>query len=59
MALKQQAKSKTVQFNAIAAAIIPILTACGVDIPPEAVAGIMALANIIIRQFTKGAVGDK
>lgn len=53
----QQAKSKTNRVNAIltglVAAAVPIAESYGVKIPPEAVAGFFALANWILRFFTK------
>lgn len=50
--IKQQAKSRTVQFNVIATAIIAILNSFGIEIPAEAAAGILAVGNYILRLIT-------
>ena len=57
--IKQAAKSKTINFNVWSPIILAILTATGVTIPVELIAGGMALANIILRAVTKQPLSEK
>lgn len=59
MILKQAFKSKTIDFNLLIPAVSGVLRAVGVDLPPEAVVGVLAIGNIILRLFTKTSVGEK
>jgi hypothetical protein len=44
--------SKTLWFNSLVTAMIPILKWQGVDIPPEVLTSLVAIANIILRLVT-------
>ena len=57
--VKQALKSKTVDINAIAVGVVATLSAFGIIIPPEAVAGIFAIGNIILRFVTKKPLSEK
>ena len=51
-ASKAIVNSKTLWFNTIVTALIPILKWQGVDIPPDVLTSIVAIANIILRLVT-------
>ena len=55
----QAAKSKTVDFNILAGSVVGLLTAFGVAIPVEAVTGIFAIGNIMLRFITKKPLSEK
>lgn len=57
--LKKLFKSKTVDFNIFAGAVVTILTACGVVIPVEVVTAVLCIGNFILRLVTKGAISEK
>lgn len=57
--LSQQAKSKTIQFNAIVAAVVGILRAYNVEIPAEVATGVLAIGNYILRLVTKQPLEEK
>ena len=46
-------ESKTLLINALIPALWGIVSALGVDVPPEVVAGTLAIVNFILRFFTK------
>lgn len=52
-------KSKTINFNVLAGAVVTILTTCGVAIPVEAVAAILTIGNFFLRFKTDSALKDK
>jgi len=52
-------KSKTINFNVLAGAVVTILTTCGVVIPVEAVTAIITLGNFFLRFFTEKPLKDK
>ncbi len=52
-------KSKTINFNILATALVSILTGVGVDVPIEAVTGVFALGNFVLRFFTKEPLSTK
>ena len=61
--LKKLLKSKTFDANAIIILILTILSAAGVEIPPELGATIvgvfMGIMNIILRMVTTEAITEK
>ena len=59
MTAGQMAKSKTLDFNVLAPAVYGFLKAIGIDIPPEVLAGVLAIGNFILRFFTKKPVAEK
>ena len=59
MKILQMLKSKTINFNALATAVVAILTSLGVEIPVEVVTGIFAIGNFILRLLTKEPVSAK
>jgi len=59
MTTGQMVKSKTLDFNVLAPAVYGFLKAIGVDIPPEVLAGVLAIGNFILRFFTKTPVSEK
>lgn len=52
-------KSKTINFNVIAGALVMVLQSMGIDIPVTALTGIFTLGNIILRFFTKKPLSEK
>ena len=52
-------KSKTVNYNALMTALIPVSAALGFPIPQEIVPAVFAIGNIIIRFFTSKHLGEK
>ena len=52
-------KSKTINFNAAGAALVPLLQAFGVNLDPVIVSSGFMLMNWILRFFTAKALGDK
>lgn len=44
--------SKTLWFNTLATAIVPILKWQGVEVPPDVLTSIVTLGNIILRLVT-------
>ena len=52
-------KSKTLDFNVLVPALAGFLIAIGVEIPPEVIAGILAIGNFILRFFTKTPLSEK
>lgn len=59
MFIKKIFKSKTIDFNAIATALIPILSVLGVEIGATEVGIIFGFVNIILRFWTKKPLKDK
>ncbi|MBC8459648.1 MAG: hypothetical protein H8D67_16785 [Deltaproteobacteria bacterium] len=59
MFIKKIFKSKTIDFNAIATALIPLLSVLGVEIGATEVAIIFGFVNIILRFWTKKPLKDK
>ena len=59
MKVKQLTKSKTIDFNVLVPVVSGILYSFGVPVPPEAIAGILALGNIILRLVTKKPLSEK
>ena len=52
-------KSKTIDFNILAGAIIGGLEAFGVSVPPEVVVPVFSLGNILLRLVTKEPISEK
>lgn len=52
-------KSKTLDFNLFAGAVVTILTAFGVVVPVEVVTAVLCIGNFILRLVTKGAISEK
>ena len=52
-------KSKTVNFNALAAAVVTILSAFGVTISGEVITAILTLGNFFLRLKTNQAISEK
>ena len=52
-------KSKTLDFNILVPALAGIAVAFGIIIPPEVVAGILAIGNFALRFFTKVPLSEK
>ena len=48
--------SKTIALNVLIPALWGIVEAFGVEVPPEVVAGTLAIANFILRFFTKAPI---
>lgn len=59
MTLKQVLKSKTIDVNAAAGALLPILLFFGVEMTAGEVGAFFVIVNIALRFFTKTAVIDK
>lgn len=59
--IRKLLKSKTIDVNAAILAGLALLKAFDIDLnlTPEKVASIMAVANIALRFFTTKALGDK
>jgi len=57
--IRQLLKSKTVDTNVLAGALVTILTACGVTVPVSAITSFFVLANIILRAITKEPLSAK
>jgi hypothetical protein len=57
--VNQQVRSKTNQVLVVSGAILSVLPAFGIEIGPEATAGIMTLIGVIMRQVTKEPLSDK
>lgn len=56
---KQLLKSKTINFNALIPAIVVLTSALGYPIPPEAVAAIFSIGNIVLRMVTTKPISEK
>lgn len=52
-------KSKTINFNALAAAVLAVLRSVGVDIPPEVVESVLIIMNILLRMVTSEPISKK
>ena len=52
-------KSKTLNFNVLVPALAGVAVAFGITIPPEVVAGVLAIGNYILRFFTKVPLSEK
>ena len=52
-------KSKTINFNVLAGAIVPMLSAFGVAVDPTLITSILVIANIILRRITKEPLSAK
>ena len=52
-------KSKTINFNLTVPAVAGLLAAFGVAIPAEAVAGLLAVGNFVLRFFTEVPLSEK
>ncbi len=52
-------KSKTINFNTIVPALAGLAMAFGIPIPGEAVAGVLAIGNFILRFFTDKPLAEK
>ena len=52
-------KSKTIDLNIIAGAVVTLLTSFGVVVPIEVVTGVFTIGNFILRFFTKKPVMEK
>ena len=52
-------KSKTVNFAAVATAIVGLLKALGVEMDPAVVAAIMTLIALVMRMVTTGPMAEK
>ena len=52
-------KSKTVNFAAVATAIVGLLKALGVEMDPAVVAAIMTLLALVMRMITSESISDK
>jgi len=52
-------KSKTINVNIAAAAIVKIVESCGVEIPVDLVLAIFPLLNIAMRMVTKKPLDEK
>lgn len=52
-------KSKTLNFNVLVPALAGVAVAFGITIPPEVVAGVLAIGNFILRFFTKVPLAEK
>jgi len=52
-------KSKTINFNALAAAIVTILEYCGVKVPTEVITAGFTIGNIILRTVTTKPLQEK
>jgi len=59
MTAKQLAKSKTINFNALIAAIAAASAALGYPLPPGYTEAALIIGNIILRLVTKEAISDK
>jgi hypothetical protein len=57
MTTKSWLKSKTLMINALIPALWGIAEALGVDVPPEVIAGTLAIVNFILRFVTKEPIG--
>ena len=57
METKHWLTSKTLMINALIPALWGIVSAFGVDVPPEVVAGTLAIVNFIMRFVTKQPIG--
>lgn len=53
------AKSKTIDFNVIVAAIWAAVKSLGLDVPEEVFTGVLAVGNFILRFFTKKPLAEK
>ena len=56
---KKSAKSKTIDFNVIAAGIVAMLAQYGIDVPIEIVMSFFVLLNIFLRWITKKPMAEK
>lgn len=52
-------KSKTVNFNALIAAIFGICSATGHDVNPQVIIGVQTVGNIVLRSITTTSMDDK
>lgn len=52
-------KSKTIDFNVLAAAIVAILAQAGVAVPVEVVTAVFAIGNFVLRLITKKPIAEK
>lgn len=59
MTAKQLVKSKTINFNALIAAIAAAATAIGFPIPTGYTEAVLIIGNVILRLVTKEAIADK
>ena len=59
MSLLQLLKSKTLNFNVIVPALAGLAKAFGYSVPPEVVAGILAIGNFILRFLTEKPLSEK
>lgn len=59
MKLSKLIKSKTIDFNVLVPAIAGLLNALGFSVPPEVIAGVLAIGNFILRFFTNKPLSEK
>lgn len=52
-------KSKTLNFNVLIPALAGVAVAFGITIPPEVIAGVLAIGNFILRFFTEKPLAEK
>lgn len=57
METKKLHQSKTIQLNTLAPLLSYGLTLAGLTVPPEVQISILAVANWILRLFTKSGIG--
>lgn len=56
---KKSVKSKTIDFNVIAAGIVAMLAQYGIDVPIEIVVVFFTVLNIFLRWITKTPMAEK
>lgn len=59
MKASQLAKSKTLDFNVLVAAVFSGLKAFGVEVPAEVVVAVTTIGNFILRLKTKAPISEK
>ncbi len=59
MTLKQISKSRTIDTNLIAGALVTILTFSGLKIPIEVITSFFVLVNIALRMITIKPLNEK
>jgi hypothetical protein len=52
-------KSKTLNFNVFVPALAGVAVAFGITIPPEVIAGVLAIGNFLLRFVTKVPLAEK